>query len=82
MVIRSHIKNSTLEWKVYNVKGHQDKDPYKVLDQWASLNVKVHLLTQAYWHKIQHIPFLANNKKEFLEKVEQSGQVTGKYDQS
>ncbi len=43
-----------LKWKVHHVKGYQDQDSYKVLDQWAFLNVEVNLLAQTYWYETRN----------------------------
>ncbi len=56
MAIWALFKENPLKLRIWHVKGHQDQDPYKVLDQWASLNIEVNLLAHACWHETKQIP--------------------------
>ncbi len=38
-----------------HIKGHQDKNPFKVLDRWAKLNIQVDLIAKAYWEETVRI---------------------------
>jgi hypothetical protein len=47
--IRAMLANSPLTWKWRHVKGHQDDDPFAVLDKWATRYVEMDKIAKSYW---------------------------------
>ncbi len=39
-----------------HIKGHQDRNPFKKLDQWTKLNVELNHIAQGYLQEIQNNP--------------------------
>ncbi len=56
MAIRTLVWKSPIKQTISHLKGHQDEDPYRVLDRWAKLNVQVDILVKAYWAETRDIP--------------------------
>ena len=48
-VIKKIIDDSQITWRHKHVKGHQDEDEDRVLDEWAIANVEVDRLADEYW---------------------------------
>jgi hypothetical protein len=42
------LANSPLTWKWHHIKGHQDDDPFAVLDKWATRNVEIDKIAKSY----------------------------------
>ncbi len=72
MAIKAFIEKSMIKWMTRHIKGHQNEDPYKVLDRWAKLNVQVDILAKASWRR-RMVPHFTNASNGFGAKDGQSG---------
>ncbi len=50
-------------WKARIIWGHQDRNPFTILDWWAKLNIEVDQLAQGYLLELQESPSLSWQKK-------------------
>ncbi len=67
MAIQALIRNILQKWMMRHVKGHQDTDPFKILNGWAKHNVKVELIAKAYWEETYDTPLQLRQQRLFGE---------------
>jgi hypothetical protein len=54
--IRKLTSESPIKWSFRHVYGHQDDDPYAVLDRWATLNTEMDTAAKEYWQDTADMP--------------------------